>query len=371
MVKAVLRPFYRPLADRWPTATARLRHLLSGTAGGGTGLGDPAPGSPAALRMASWIDALWCDIHGVHVQGWAHAFEHPVRRIVFHCNGQRVETDRFLSRPDLLNHYPEHTHVADTGFSAYLPFPPFQPIRLELVTDAGLVSEELAVPGHLKAPPAEAAGPEQEPFERFLTTMRERRGTVLEIGARKVGDMTQSTAARLGPDCRFIGFDIHPAPGVDLVGDAHALSRLAGRGSVDGIMSIAVLEHLQAPWVVAAEINRTLRPGGLTFQVVPQTWPMHELPNDFWRMSDEGLKVLFGPALGFEILACGLADPFTIVPGPDRRIGSWTTMPLSPGFGTAFILARKVAEIGDAAVVWPAAVGDLSERSQAYPRHDA
>lgn len=318
------------------------------------------------IPSAHLIDALWCDIYGLYVQGWAHAFDKPVRRIVFHCNGEEFIFDSFYERPDLLNHYPQYECVVKTGFSTYLPFPPFNPVYIQIVTDDGSAMVALSVPDHLKAGLIQNQEP---PLGGFLDSMRARKGTVLEIGARVVGDMTQSTAAQLGPDCTFIGFDIHPAPGVDIVGDAHVLTQFIPRASVDGIFSVAVLEHLQAPWLAAAEMNRALREDGHIFHIVPQTWPVHETPNDFWRMSDEALKTLFCPSLGFEVIDVGMCDPFTII--PNRRIGSWASMPLNPGYGTSYIHAKKVREIADNAVVWPLSNKAITERAQYYPKHDA
>ncbi|WP_157879217.1 methyltransferase domain-containing protein [Pararhodospirillum photometricum] len=321
--------------------------------------------STSSVTIAYLIDNIWCDIHGIYIQGWAHAFEKPVRRLIFSCGGEKVYFEEFSERPDLLNHYPEHPCVVKTGFSIYLNFPPFFPVQIEVVTDKGSALIALAVPDHLKAGPSQNQEP---PLGAFLDSMRARKGTVLEIGARVVGDMTQSTAAQLGPECTFIGFDIHPALGVDVVGDAHTLTQFVPRASVDGIFSVAVLEHLQAPWLAAAEMNRALRPDGRVLHVVPQTWPVHETPNDFWRMSDEGLKTLFGPSLGFEIIDAGMCDPFTII--PNRRVGSWTSMPLSPGYGTSYVYARKIFEIDDDVVVWPLSGKAIEERAQLYPRHE-
>ena len=204
------------------------------------------------------VDQLWCDIFGIFIRGWAHANEHPVRRLVFTSGHETSAVDTFHSRPDLLNFYPDFAHVAETGFEAYLPFPPFRPLQMTVITDAGSATVDIAVPSHLTAGAHEDAELPKPPREAFYAAMRERSGTVLEIGARVVGDMTTDTSAALGPDCRFIGFDIHPAPGVDIVGDAHALSEHIGRGTVDGVISELVLEHILMPWMVAAEINRVL-----------------------------------------------------------------------------------------------------------------
>ena len=75
-----------------------------------------------------------------------------------------------------------------------------------------------------------------------------------------------------------LGKGLHGSDVVDVVGDAHELSAQVGIHSVDAVFSLAVLEHLAAPWLFASEINRAPRMGGLTFHVAPPSWPLHELP---------------------------------------------------------------------------------------------
>jgi hypothetical protein len=364
----LLKPFRRRLHDTLarvaPRTAGRLRARF-----GRKAPAQPAPDAPFDLPSAFMVDQLWCDIFGIYISGWAHAHQHPVRRLVFTCGGESATVEEFHSRPDILNFYPEFAHVAETGFEAYLPFPPFQPLRMTIVTDAGSATVDITVPPHLMQAAEAGAALPGPPRDVFCAAMRERSGVVLEIGARVIGDMTANTAAELGPECRYIGFDIHPAPGVDVVGDAHELSRCVGRGTIDGVISESVLEHIVVPWLVAAEINRALRLGGLSLQIVPQTWPIHEMPNDFWRMSDEGLKILFGPALGFEVVTSGMCGPSKVIPSLNNRVGSWRSMPTVPGYGCAYVLSRKVADIPDDAVRWPLAAQTITERSQDYPRH--
>ena len=140
-------------------------------------------------------------------------------------------------------------------------------------------------------------------------------------------------------------------------------------GSIDGVFSLAVMEHLAAPWVVAREINRVLRPGGLTLHLLPQAFPAHEQPNDFWRMSDDALRVLFGPASGFEVLEAGMSAPLQLVPAPSWRVPPFLTFPLSHAFAASFILARKVADVPNGAIAWP--MPDMAAQSGAYPAHGA
>ena len=135
-----------------------------------------------------------------------------------------------------------------------------------------------------------------------------------------------------------------------------------GARSFDAVFSGAVLEHLAMPWLIAAEINRVLRLGGITYHITPQAWPVHEEPNDFWRFTDEALKLLFGAPLGFEVLHAGMADRVRLYP-LEKEKGD-VSLPFGYGYGSAWVLARKVAEIDEAGAM-PVSLGVLGRR---YPR---
>jgi SAM-dependent methyltransferase len=202
-------------------------------------------------------------------------------------------------------------------------------------------------------------------LQRFVDLANARGGRVLQIGSRTPAGLEPMQPRPLlrGP---VTGLDIHPGCYVDLVGDAHFLSHFLREGSVDAVVSGSVLEHLQAPWLAAAEINRILKPGGLVYHIAPGAWPAHSQPNDFWRMSAEGLRALFGPESGFEVLDAKDAMPATMIPSPTWR-RNFLDMPTIPAFAMAEILARKVAEIQPGAVAWPLRAGASAERSRLYP----
>ncbi|PYQ63227.1 MAG: hypothetical protein DMF53_10755, partial [Acidobacteria bacterium] len=327
-----------------------------------------APGLSGA-RAVYGLDAFWCDAHGFYLRGWAHAHEHRMRALRVESAGCAARVDTFSDRPDLLAHYPGHEHVRHGGFAVYLACPPGHPVRLTLETDGGPASFLLPLPeGPLPPWPRSPDGDYDDispMLRRFVELANARGGRVLQVGARTPPSLAGMPPRPLlrGP---VTGLDIHPGHCVDLVGDAHFLSRFLRAGSVDAVVSGSVLEHLQAPWLFAAEVNRVLKPGGLIYHEAPGAWPAHAQPNDFWRMSAEGLRALFGPESGFEVLEARDAGPVAMIPGPAWR-ERHLDMPTVPAFAMAEILARKVAEIAPGAVAWPLRAGASEERARRYP----
>lgn len=327
-----------------------------------------APVGHPGIRTAYWLDAFWCDPHGLYLRGWVHAYEHRVRGLRIESAARSARVTAFSDRPDLLAFYPEHEHVRHGGFAVYLACPPGHPVTLTLETDGGETSFPLPLPeGPLPAWPAapEEDGEISPMLRRFADLANARGGRLLQIGARTPKGVEAMPPRRLWRG-RVIGLDIHPGLNVDLVGDAHGLSRFLRERSMDAVLSASVMEHLQAPWLLAAEVNRVLKPGGLVYHEVPGAWPAHAQPNDFWRISAEGLRVLFGPASGFEVLEARDTGPAAIIPSPEWR-EKYLDMPTVPAFAMAEILARKVEDLQPGAVAWPLGAGESETRSRQYP----
>jgi hypothetical protein len=203
----------------------------------------------------------------------------------------------------------------------------------------------------------------QAALQRFADEVNEGRLELLELGGRVLPNTTSSWRERFGGARRYIGFDIHEGPGVDVAGDAHRLSDVVGRAAVDAIFSVAVLEHIAMPWIVARECNRTLRMGGILHITTHQSWPVHERPNDFWRFSDEALKLLFGPMHGFEVLEAGMNG--RIVMSHRTPSLAHASLPTNVSYRGVWIFSRKVAEV-DALPTEPGA-RELAELSRLYP----
>jgi len=79
----------------------------------------------------------------------------------------------------------------------------------------------------------------------------------------------------------------------DIVGDIHSLP--LPDESVEAVICIAVLEHVEEPIKAMKEIYRVLKPGGYAFIYVPFLYYYHPQPgyyNDFYRFTYDGIKYL-------------------------------------------------------------------------------
>jgi len=300
-----------------------------------------ADGRIGSIRLASDLGTYWRDHHGAHASGWVHLYGKPIRSLGL-AIGADVTPLELHPRADVVRHYPECGDVLPVGFKGYVPGEPGLPLEFEVETEQGRARHPVPIPSRFRHLP-ERPGPMTPAFHRFMALVNEGGLSVLEIGGRVVGPEAEDWRPAMAGASSYAGLDVHPSPHVQIIGDAHALTRQVLPGSQDAIWSSEVLEHLAQPWLAAAEINRALKPGGITYHRAPHTWPVHEAPADYWRFSDEGLRILFGPAFGFEVLASDLVEPVHVL--PTRRDGPWSEMPVFPGYGHAGVLARKVAEL--------------------------
>lgn len=100
----------------------------------------------------------------------------------------------------------------------------------------------------------------------------------------------------------FLGVDRTAYPGIGLVADLAQLPLAAGR--VDGVLCEMVLEHVEAPGAVLAEIARVLKPGGRAYLAIPFLWPYHASPHDYHRWTREGAALAIP---GLETLDVGIS----------------------------------------------------------------
>lgn len=187
---------------------------------------------------------------------------------------------------------------------------------------------------------------------------------ILELGSRAVTKESLRDMLELSDPYDYVGLDIHQGPNVDIVGDAHELTRLFQKEYFDVIMSKAIFEHLAMPWKVVLEINCVLRQGGLLFINTLNTYPLHERPWDFWRFSDDAWKILLNDHTGFEILSANLEFPCKVV--PDMYVEGYEMN--HEAYLNANALARKIDNYSRDNLKWGISIKDILDSD--YPKHD-
>lgn len=121
-----------------------------------------------------------------------------------------------------------------------------------------------------------------------------------------------------------INLDVFPFKNVAIVADAAALP--FKDNSVDMLISESTIEHTPDAEAVIREMRRVVRPGGFVYISIPFVMPFHASPNDYLRLTHEGLKQKFydfrpikigalgGPASALvTFLMYFLALPFSLI----------------------------------------------------------
>jgi SAM-dependent methyltransferase len=114
-------------------------------------------------------------------------------------------------------------------------------------------------------------------------------GPILEIGSYQVqedtGDLRPLFSGR-----EYLGVDMRPGPGVDLVADVEKLPQ--ADASVGTVLALSTFEHVPHFWRGFEEIRRVLRPDGALLVACPFYFHIHSYPSDYWRFTPEAFKLL-------------------------------------------------------------------------------
>ena len=310
------------------------------------------------------IDESWSNDYSITMRGWFISKKGGLEKVEVSVEKNRVPITAWSPRPDVTAIYPQY-QTENCGFVVHLPRIAKHQVTFHIHGQGNPSQKTLVFAGSLPLPPVDytdAGGL----FNEFINLVNHNRLNVLEIGSRIVAPGSASKRP-LFPDCRsYTGFDYYPDSNTDVVGDAHKLSQYFKNRKCDAIFSLSVFEHLAMPWLVAKEISKILEVGGITYHMSHFAWPLHEKPWDFWRFSDEGFKVLFPIALGFEIIKAGLFAPVRI--HLDKVFPPQELLAAQPGFGVVAILARKVREVDYERFRWDLTLEDVLDANSHYPK---
>lgn len=117
-------------------------------------------------------------------------------------------------------------------------------------------------------------------------------GPILEVGSKDYGN-TQPFREHYA-DREYVGVDLEQGKNVDFILDLSEGIGGLPENYFGLVICCSVLEHCKNPWEMAKNLLRITRPGGKIYMAVPWVWRYHKYPDDYWRFSVSGLKLLFG-----------------------------------------------------------------------------
>jgi hypothetical protein len=195
--------------------------------------------------------------------------------------------------------------------------------------------------------------PGHQVLHKFLVQLSKMpSGAALEIGSRARSGVTRRQF--LPSSWEYTGMDILAGENVDVVGDAHKLSKLFPEKRFRAVVSFSVLEHLLMPWKVAIELNRVMELGGVGFFITHQCWPLHDQPWDFWRFSSDAWSSIFNRATGFEIIEAAMGEPAFVVANRCHAATNFAEYPA--GFLASSVMFKK---IGETNLAWEVDIEDV------------
>jgi SAM-dependent methyltransferase len=166
------------------------------------------------------------------------------------------------------------------------------------------------------------------------------RTSLLDIGGRARSGALHSEGILSDFDVTVA--DIVNDAGVDIVADAHELSRHFRPDSFDCFFSSCVFEHLHSPWQCILEINKVLKRGGIGLVITHQTLGIHDAPCDYLRFSADSWPAFFNETTGFEVIEAGQDVPSFIVPFIMRA--DKINLMAAAGFEYSWVIVRKTSQ---------------------------
>jgi SAM-dependent methyltransferase len=107
---------------------------------------------------------------------------------------------------------------------------------------------------------------------------------ILEVGSRLVpGQESLGSPRNYFPGRTYIGLDIQPGAGVDVVASVEALPQ--ADASMGAVIALEVLEHVPRFWNALDELQRILAPDGILLISTPFNVQIHNHPGDYWRFT--------------------------------------------------------------------------------------
>lgn len=116
---------------------------------------------------------------------------------------------------------------------------------------------------------------------------------VIEVGSRDVNGSVRKWVEAMRP-ARYLGIDMLPGRGVDVVMKAEELPFRYLPGSFDTLLCIETIEHVEFWRAAVMGCKISLAPGGvMLFTTRGPGFPLHAYPSDFWRFTPDDFARIF------------------------------------------------------------------------------
>ena len=311
------------------------------------------------------VDRSWSDDNGICLIGWILHKQKTLDKVQIILGDNTIPITTWHNRPDIVKAFPDCANTEKCGFSIYIPNKIQYSIIIKAKAGEQVINKKINFFNTKPELPIPDTG-EPNSYNEFINYVNDNNLDVLEIGSRIVCPGSESKRSLFPGAKSYTGFDIYSDSNTDVVGDAHKLSQYFKNKKFDAVFSVAVLEHLAMPWVVAMEINRILNIDGLTFHSTHFAWPLHETPWDFYRYSDQGLIALFPPSLGYHVIRTSLFSPVRMY--LEGNPSGQEEFPFQPAFGGSAILAKKISDVNYEKFRWDATIDEVLGTESHYPK---
>jgi SAM-dependent methyltransferase len=142
---------------------------------------------------------------------------------------------------------------------------------------------------------------------------------VVEVGSHNVNGSARPLIEALGP-AEYVGVDITPGLGVDVVLDAEHLLDRFEPGSFDVVISTEMVEHVRDWRKVFNNMKRLCAPGGwVVVTTRSRGFQYHGYPNDFWRYEMSDMMAIFAD-FSIEVLEKDPNSPGVYVAARERSM---------------------------------------------------
>ena len=99
----------------------------------------------------------------------------------------------------------------------------------------------------------------------------------------------------------YIACDSDAESGCELLCDVLSLPSHVEQHKIGTIIALEVLEHVSEVWRTPEIFDYLLKPAGRLYLSVPYYFYRHAPFPDYWRISEDGLRLLFSPKFEIEI----------------------------------------------------------------------